>query len=275
MQVNFSKNVSILKMSEAKFSNLFFLDIFLNEILITVMFDTGATMTVLNESTVKLINAEETNINRIAGGSSGHIQECRTVFLQKIRIGNSEIFQQEVLVAPDEALDFGMDEAGNRFMAQGLLGWDIISLFKWTVNRKNETITMEKSIHKDVLQNLSWNKFPLIQATWREKTICFGFDCGHTESILGAKMTEQLEDLHTTVDTTAGVDGTLEEDAYVTKEFNFSIGNTLVSLNNVIVLKRDIFGQGCTDMMGLLGADIIQDRKWILDYPNGYFEIIA
>lgn len=272
--VKFSNDITILKMPNVKFSNLYFLEIKINGVLVTVMFDTGATITVLNESIVDLIGAETTANTLNAGGSAGNIRECKTVLISKINLGSNELHEKEVLVIPDEALDFGLDEEGNKFIAQGLLGWDIISLFKWTVDRTNELFTIEKSYHKNVLHNLSWNNFPLIKIAWKDKTVCLGFDSGHTESIIGSKMIEHFDVLDSTIDTTVGVDGILEEEVYITEEFNFSIGKTPVSLNNTIILKRDIFGQGCTDMMGLLGADIIQNRKWLLDYPNEYFEIM-
>lgn len=274
LKVHFSNTVSIIKMSDFKFANLYFLDIVINGELVAVMFDTGATMTVLNESTVNLLKAKSTDTKLKAGGSGGDSIECKTVLISKILIGSNEIFEKEVIVAPDEAFDFGLDEKGNKFKAQGLLGWDIISLFKWAVNKETHIFTVEKSFYRDVIHNLSWDSFPLLKVNWNKETMFFGFDTGHTETILGKNMIEKLNDLEKTTDSTVGVDGTLDEDAYITKEFSFTINNTSVLLKNIIVLKREIFGQVYQDMMGLLGSDIIQGRKWILDYPNEIFEII-
>lgn len=274
LKVHFSNTASNIKMSDLKFANLYFLDIVINGELITVMFDTGATMTVLNKSTVNLIKAETNDNNLKAGGSSGKSKEYKTALISNILIGSNEIFEKEVLIVPDEAFDFGLDDEGNKFSAQGLLGWDIISLFMWTVDIKNRLYTVEKSFYRDVVHNLSWGNFPLIKVDWNKKTMFLGFDSGHTETILGKNMIEELDDLEMTIDSTVGVDGTLDEDAYITKEFSFTIGKTSVLLKNIMVFKRDIFGKVCPDMMGLLGSDIIQGRKWILDYPNRIFEFI-
>ncbi len=272
--VHFTNTESIIKMSKLKFANLYFLDIVINGELVTVMFDTGATMTVLKESMVNLVKAESTDTKFKAGGSAGNSIVCNTVLISKMLIGSNEIFDKEVLVAPDEVFDFGLDEEGNKFEAQGLLGWDIISLFKWAVNKDAQIFTVEKSFYRDVIHNLSWDNFPLLKVNRNKETIFLGLDTGHTETILGKNMIDKLDNLEKTVDSTVGVDGTLDEDAFITKDFSFTINNTSVLLKNIIVLKRDIFGQVYQDMMGLLGSDIIQGRNWILDYPNEIFEII-
>jgi hypothetical protein len=124
------------------------------------------------------------------------------------------------------------------------------------------------------LQNLAWNNFPLIEIVWKSEKICLGFDSGHTESILDVKMADKLEDLKPVIDSTQGADGEITEDAYVTEEFRFKVCDTTVTLSNLIVLKREIYGQGSNHMMGLLGADIVRNRQWVIDYPNKHFEII-
>lgn len=274
LKIHFSNTRSIVKMSDSKFDNLYFLDIVINNELVTVMFDTGATMTVLKESTVNMIKAETTDNSLKAGGSAGNSIEYKTVLISKILLGSNTIFDKEIIVAPDEAFDFGLDDKGNKFEAQGLLGWDIISLFKWTISKETQLITIEKSFYRDVVHNLSWNNFPLIKVNLEKQPMLLGFDSGHTDTILGMNIIDKLDKLEKVIDSTVGVDGTLNEDAYITKKFSFTIGKTSILLKNIIVLKRNIFGQACPDMMGLLGIDIIQGRKWILDYPNQIFEII-
>ena len=101
-----------------------------------------------------------------------------------------------------------------------------------------------------------------------------GFDSGHTESMLDVKMADKLEDLKSVIDSTQGADGEITENAYVAEEFRFKVCDTTVTLSNLIVLKRGIYGQGDNHMMGLLGADIVWNRLWIIDYPNRHFEIV-
>jgi hypothetical protein len=274
IKVHFSNEVSTIKMSDSKFGDMYFLDIVINGESVTVMFDTGASMTALKESTVNLLSAVTAGRRLKAGGSTGSSKEYKTALLTRIRIGSNEIFDKEVLVVPDAAFDFGLDDEGNQFTAQGFLGWDIISLFMWTVDRKNQIFTVEKSLFRNVVHNLSWHNFPLVKVKWNGKTMLLGFDSGHTETILGKNMIERLDDLEKTIDSTVGADGTLEEEAYRAKAFSFAIGSTPVTLKNIVVLERDIFGQACPDMMGLLGSDILQGRKWVLDYPNESFEIM-
>lgn len=272
--VHSSKESSDLKMSEIRFANLSFMDIKINGISVTVMFDTGATITVLKESVVRLIGADVTAATVKAGGSSGNTGEYQTAVLNQIILGSHEILDKEILAVPDEAFDFGTDNEGNSFAAGGFLGWDIISRFKWTIDSVNKTFLIENSTKTNEVHNLTWDNYPLIETVWKDEKIYLGFDSGHTESMLGVKMADKLENLEPAVDSTYGADGEITEDAYITKEFNFTILNTPVSLHNLIVLKREIFGQGNNNMKGLLGADIIQNKKWIIDYPNKHFKIV-
>lgn len=269
-EIEFTSKKSILRLSH-KFANLFFVDIFLNEHRVAVMFDTGASVTVVNESIIHLLNAEITDSTVKAGGSAGNIRDYKTAIVKTLRIGNNVVSNHEVIIVPNEVFEFGFDDNGNSFPAEGVLGWDIISLFKWTIDDKKGNITIEQSQPKDPLHNLSWDKFPIINAIYKGNPIKFGFDCGHTESILDEGMADKLNDLHTSLDTTAGMDGMNQEEGNVITEFIFSIQDVQIALKDVVVLKRHVFGQSSEDMMGLLGADIVFGKYWEIDYPNKSF----
>ncbi len=266
--------ISNLKMSAVKFANLYFIDVIIHGIQATLMFDTGASITVLNETTARLADGITAAASIKAGGSAGNIGEYQTVILNSIKLGGHEIEDAEVLVVPDEVLDFGVDEEGNTFTADGFLGWDIISKFKWTIDGINKTFRIENSTYSKQLQNLTWGNFPLIETVWKSEKILLGFDSGHTESMLDVKMADKLENLKSVIDSTQGADGEITEDAYVAEEFRFKICDTTVTLSNLIILKREIYGQGNNHMMGLLGADIVQNRQWVIDFPNKHFEIL-
>ena len=266
--------ISNLKMSEVKFANLYFIDAIIHGIQVTLMFDTGASITVLNETTARLADGITAAASIKAGGSAGNVGEYQTVILNSIKLGGHEIEDVEVLVVPDDVLDFGADEEGNTFAAGGFLGWDIISQFKWTIDGINKIFRIENSTYTKQLQNLTWDNFPLIETAWKSEKIRLGFDSGHTESMLDVKMAEKLEDLKSVIDSTQGADGEVTEDAYMAEEFRFKICNTTVTLSNLIVLKREKYGQGNNHMMGLLGADIVRNRQWVIDFPIKQFEII-
>jgi hypothetical protein len=54
---------------------------------------------------------------------------------------------------------------------------------------------------------------------------------------------------------------------------NLSIGEASDLLNDVIVLEHAIYGTNPEKMSGLLGADVVQGRKWIIDYKSHCFII--
>ncbi len=274
MKITFPSQGDMLSMPDVTYANLFFVDTNVNGNPVVLMFDTGANMTTISQSAYSKINANLLLDKISCGNSAGQTLEADVALVETMMIGNSKVSNFPVLVVPDTYFDFGKDDAGNRFIAQGFLGWDVISQFSWEIDSENRKYYMHKSHPFSCNRNLSWNQFPILSVEWNNAEILMGFDSGHTETILAASWCDHLSDLRTFSDTLTGLGGFSKEDVYIADKIEFMIDNQKILLTNVTILKHDIFGSAGDDMRGLLGADFVQNRKWKIDYPNHHFEII-
>jgi hypothetical protein len=263
----------LLKMPEQQFANLVFIDATFNGQPAALMFDTGAAMTMLRRSLVERINGKFANEKVKGGNSAGQALDMETALIPEIRIGSAVITDLSALVLPDECFDFGDDENGNSFSAQGFLGWDIISQFCWEIDPKSCVISLEKSRKTGKHHNLSWNNFPIIDCRWMNQNIKLGFDSGHTETMLDNTWQDKLEHLSSTTDTLSGIGGSSDETIAVAGSFEVTIGGKSIRLVNVPVVGHEIYGAGGNEMSGLLGADVVHNRRWLIDFNNHHFEL--
>lgn len=273
IKIQYSKTQDSICMSKERIANLILIDVMIGPVSIPFVFDTGATMTLMSKTVAEEIGATETEKTLEAGGSAGKQIELKTAVIDCMQIGQARIFNKEVAVVPDHALDFGVDDDGNQLCVKGFLGWDIIQHFKWTINTQLRTITIEKPALNKGDENLFWDGFLMLAVNYNGEEMHLGFDTGHTESMLGQRMIEKLNCKNQRVDLTTGVDGTVEEEVYNAERFEFSIGGTPIYLEDVCVLKREIFGAKDNQMLGLLGVDIIQNKVMEIDYFNRHFTL--
>lgn len=260
-------------MSHERLANLFLIDLFIGTQAIPFVFDTGASMTVISESVSKLAGAAVLGEPITGGGNANARISASKALIASMRIGEIGVHNLPVSVLPDASLDFGLDEEGRRMIVHGLLGWDVIQHFKWTLDCLNRVIIAEQPIEAEAKGNLFWDNMPIITAVYNNQELHFGFDSGNTESMFSQNFIPLLRTKQEKTDTLTGVDGTVEESVYVADHIELMIDKTMVELNHISVLKRDIFPARKYKAMGLLAADIIQNRKCIIDSLNNSFEI--
>jgi len=162
-------------------------------------------------------------------------------------------------------------------VAAGFLGWDVISRFRWEVDpvERSYRISMERQAS---LQNLHWDSYAILKAEWEGDEVFLGFDSGHTETMLDHTWLERFPNLKYRQDSITGVGGTSEEEVAVVPEITFRLSGRIagqdVTLRDVPVLQHTVHGAQDPRMCGLLGSDVVQGRRWVIDYPNRSFAII-
>ncbi|WP_352419070.1 retropepsin-like aspartic protease [Proteiniborus sp.] len=274
MKVKYGTETEIIKMSKTKIANLFVIDVQFEDKIVPLVYDTGASITVISNSVSKLIDAIPTDDSIIGGGNANIRTSLTKNYISSCQIGKALIENILVAVVPDESLDFGVDESGNSLAVSGFLGWDILQHFKWTIDSQNKTFTIRKPANLANQGNLDWDNMPIIKAELDNKQIFFGFDTGNTESMFSHNFIPFLKTKQVKADAITGVDGVVEEEVFVAENIELNIGNEVIRLNNTSVLQRDIFPTKKYQVMGLLAADIIQNCRCIIDYAGRSFEII-
>lgn len=274
MKIIHTKAPQKIKMSNKCIANLFLIDVLIGTRKIPFVFDTGASITVVRKSISELVGAVALD-GLISGGGNANIKISGSKSLiGSIQIGEVKIHNLPVAVLPDESLDFGFDEDGNEMKVNGFLGWDIIQYFKWTIDCLNRLFIIEQPIESEDKGALFWDNMPIIIAKYSGQPMYFGFDTGNTESMFSQHFIPYLEMKQEKIDILTGVDGVVEENVLVVNYAELAVGDKVIELNDSSVLKRDIFPTQKYKVMGLLGADTIQNRKCIIDYLNHSFEIV-
>lgn len=274
MKVLYSDSTNLINMSKEKFMNLFLIDISVDGETIPFVFDTGATITVISESVANSVNTIILPDTVRAGGNTGSVESFSKRKISTFNIGNNSVEDLSVIVVPDKQLHFGIDKEGNNLSVSGFLGWDIISKFKWTIDPIGRTYTIEKPKWYENKQRLYWDNMPIINAQYDNHHMHFGFDSGNTESMFSKEFIPYLKAKEEKVDELAGVEGIIEEEVYLINSIELTIGNQNIELENISVLKRDVFPTSDFKVMGLLAADIIQNYKCVIDFTNNNFKLI-
>lgn len=278
MQIDYSDIPDVFKISDEVIANLLLVDLCNEENKVPFVFDTGASITVMNETTANLFGAELTEDNIIGGGNSGDTIAANIFTLKCIKVGRTVLRDLEIAVVPDKALDFGTDDNGKDIDINGFLGWDIIQNFRWYYDSKSRRFRIEKSKQENTSVNANmeeWDNMPIIHANINGRNELFGFDTGNTESTIGDKLFPIFQGVKEIKDKFVGIGGVKEERVLKIDDVELKIGTELVNLRNISAINRSVFPTDNKDISGLLGIDIVQGRNWVLDYNNRIFEIKA
>lgn len=273
MKVLYSDSKDSINMSKERFVNLFLIDIIVGDKTIPLIFDTGGSITAISKSVADSIGAVILPDSVKVGGNTGNTLEVSKRIMPTFIIGNNTIENSTVIVAPDKQFDFGLDEKGNSLKIYGVLGWDIISKFKWTIEPHTRSFSIEQPKLSESKELLYWDNMPIINVQHNNQNMYFGFDSGNTETMFSKNFIPFIKTKQEKIDDIAGVGGRVEENVYLVDKIKLRISNKDIELNNISALKRDIFPTKEFKIMGLLAADIIQNHKCIIDFTNHDFQL--
>ncbi|BCJ99286.1 retropepsin-like aspartic protease [Anaerocolumna chitinilytica] len=254
--------------------SLYLIPVDYNNITIPLIFDTGASITAITKTTALSLMAKETERTITGGGNAGKINNTNIAVIPEISLGNVIIHNQEVAVVEDEVLNFDFGEEFGKVQLNGFLGWDIIQKYRWIYDNAKGELALESPYSNSLIKNMAeWDNMPIISVMYEGKEKLFGIDTGNTESVLGEKFYYKLEDSTEINDSFAGIDGTSVEKVRVMDKLVLQIANCNVTLKNIIACKRSLFPTKNNDVCGLLGADILKGKSWMIDYKNRSIEI--
>lgn len=259
------------RLNNTLFDSLIFVTIKVGKDDILAMFDTGASISIISQSLAKKFNCLS-NQSLSAGNNNGKSFRLESGCIDRIEICGLPITNVKVGILPDSCFDFGADDAGKTFPAQMLLGWDIISQFYWRINTKNQLYYVSKCGNKKA-NNLSYNNFPTITLKYKMGIVLFGFDTGHTETLLDQTWCSKLDNLQPVDDELCGVGSSSVEHSFIADNFEVTFENETICLDKVTVLKHSIYGLENTPAVGLLGIDFFKNSIFEIDYTNRYFHI--
>lgn len=264
-----------IKLSDRNFANLIFMDIVCNGCEGVAVFDTGANMTAVKKSFARKakILLDEANSLR-CGNNNGNVLEAQVGMVGRFGFGASSpvLEKLKVAVLDDSAFDVGNDEQGNPFPADLFLGWDVISQFYWKFDLKERFVEFGLGGRLPVFDDIRWNRYALIEASFRGENILMGLDTGHTETLLACSWLPRVADAKKDLDTITGLGSTKRVNVMRTGVLPVTVSGQEICLNNLSILRGEIPG-AVEGTEGLFGMDILEGRTWELDFKSGYFKL--
>ena len=181
-------------LSSSKFANLLFVNVQIGDVRATALFDTGAGMTVIAQSLLRRLRAAPEKEVLRAGNNNGVVRALQTAVIPNIRLGDVCMENCKVLVTDDADFALG-DESGRLFPAEMLLGWDVISRYRWSYSAKDESLSV--SLPEKTAEHLSpeIKQGPIVFPEYAGRCFKARVDTGHTGSILSASWYSRLSDI--------------------------------------------------------------------------------
>ena len=172
-------------LSSSKFANLLFVNVQIEDMRATALFDTGVGMTVIAQSLLRRLRAAPEKEVLRAGNNNGVVRALQTAVIPNIRLGDVCMENGKVLMTDDA--DFALsDESGRIFPAEMLLGWDVISRYRWSFSAKAESLSV--SLPEKTAEHLSpeIKQDPIVYPEYAGRCFKARVDTGHTGSIFSA-----------------------------------------------------------------------------------------
>lgn len=249
-------------LSCSSFANLLFVNVQIGDVRATALFDTGAGMTVIAQSLLhRLRAAPEKEVLR-AGNNNGVVRALQTAVIPNIRLGDVCMENCKVLVTDDA--DFALsDENGRTFPAEMLLGWDVISRYRWSYSAKDKSLSV--SLSEKTAEHLSpeIKQGPIVFPEYAGQCFRARVDTGHTGSILGASWYSRLPDIAYHETEIAGVGDLQYKRLPYVRVLQLRFQNQTIYLQDVDICDK-LYGQPA-EIEALLGYDFLEGRDWLLE----------
>lgn len=255
------------------FANLIFLPVNLSGVALTAMFDTGAGLSFVSETAARLAGIQEACGSARVGNNNGDVSAIKLSRLARLNLGGQTLCDLPIGLLPDDKMAFE-DEEGRAFPASMLLGWDVIARFCWRFFMKERYVLLDAGGFSAKDDTLDWNQFPIVRAGFGAQTLPMGFDSGHTDTMLDSTWLARLPHAVSRTDTIQGIGSSKEETMNVAQTLQLKIGGAHVTLSNIEIFSRQIYGAAKGTMTGLLGADILKDRTWRIDFASKHFSLL-
>ena len=249
-------------LSDKKFENLLFVNVCIQNVETIALFDTGAGMTVIARTLLeKLGFAAEDNV-LYAGNNNGLVRTLQTTVISNVRLGDICIEKLRVVVTDDA--DFALcDKSGADFPAEMLLGWDVISRYRWSYSAKNNTLSVSTSKRATAFSNPDLKRGPSVFPEYLGYRFKARVDTGHTGSTLSAAWHTRFLNVEWHETEQVGIGSAQHISSPYIRDFPILFQDRFIHLRDVDIREK-IYGQP-PDIEALLGYDFLEGIDWKLD----------
>ena len=234
-----------------------------NDSTVNMIFDTGANVNVVSESTAKRLNLRILPKAVVyVMGSTGIRNASKIAIADQGSIENIEFKNVEFIVFPDSLLTF----ANGRYKIYGVIGFPIIMRFESICFTDSIIYISKNPGAKTNIPNLFIKGDDyIIDVAYKNIKLPFFFDTGNSNTSFYKNMYDldsmNFKALKDTVFSYSGAGGTITEMAKFLPEIKLDCGSKSFVLNNTfIALERNILNPG---VYGNIGKDFVNQYKSI------------
>jgi predicted aspartyl protease len=235
-----------------------------NDSIVDMIFDTGANVNVVSESTAKKLNLRILPKAVVyVMGATGTRNASKIAIADQGSIENIEFKNAEFIVFPDSLLTF----ANGRYKINGVIGFPIIMRFE-SILFTDSLIYLPKNagVRTNIPNLFIKGDDYIIDVAYKNKKLPFFFDTGNSNTSFYKNMYDidsiNFKSLKDTVFSYSSVGGTITNKAKLVPEIKLDCGSKSFVLNNTyIALEKNILNP---DLYGSIGKDFVNQYKSIL-----------
>lgn len=262
-----------LSFTQKKFAGLIFLPVVINGRRVTAFFDTGAGMSFLRSSLAEEMGLQMKSELR-GGNNQGKTMDFRTVTIRSLVLGEERMENISAGLVPDESLDFGPDTEGNTFPAEVILGWDVIGNLSFLFDMQLREVLVQPGGLRPLEDSLKWDRFAKVLIEYHGETYSMGFDTGHTETMLDDSWLSRISGCRSSSAAVQGIGSQSVEEVHIVDTLTLRVSGQVVTLKNIEIMGHEIPGSSPGSILGLLGIDAVQGKRWSMDGKSGHFQIL-
>ncbi len=247
------------------------IDVTINGITNNYIFDTGANISVIKKSLVNDLGLKPIESDFYVTAFTGKKVDSQLAIAEELSIGGITFKNVVFLVLNDEDISFPQFD----YYINGIIGFPVIEAMEEIRISKNNIISTPLTPSVYSLNNFAIDGLtPIVAVQYNKDTLSFGLDTGAKSTSLYApfyrKYTKSIEDKYKPQTITSGsAGGTVDFEGFVIDSIQFTIGNSMASLNNMQLHKSD-FKVDINNFYGNLGQDFIQQfDEMIISFKYG------
>ena len=251
---------SPIPVSDKKFLNYIFIGIVVGDKPVTAMFDTRGN-TLIPQSL-----ADELDLTYLDKEPIDEVKGFRRAKLKNMAIGGLKLEGVPVVVCEDKVIDLGEDQFGNKFPADMVLGWNIISQFVFRGDLRKGVLEVQTSDFKKPRNKEKTNTlvFNIVFEGERYKA---ALDSSRPTSLISENISKKLRPASKDIEQTIKILDIDHEDVIYESKFSFKIDDNTVNIPSTQVDKS----LNDKDIQVIFGADLLRLTSWAMYNPLGYF----
>jgi len=236
--------------------------------------DSGAELSVLSSDIADIGKVQPLIEETTSAETATNIRvTAQPAIIDSIDIGGLIIRNHPIIIIDKSDLEFKLFGLFTMVKIDGIIGWNAIRNMRLEIDYAFREVTITKpKLTENEKRNFFWLGYPIVELISDGGIpVLFGLDLGARSSSITNHIFQRINVLPSdTKQENVGSAGGFEKlEIKVLPELTLLFDNYRLQFNNIQT--RPAKGAIFIKPDGILGADIVENAKLIIDYQNGYF----